>query len=218
MTIAPASFRIANPTPVIASPELRERMQLRSDVEAALKHPRTTKLTKAPVLPKSATSVDIEFGWGHATKAFKHGDAVFVQKVSQRLGPADEPVGPAKVEWFKLGSVPASLAAALEPKLSPADVLKKIHALPVAQDGYTKDAPKKEDVLAKVSLPSMRPWSFSALILKGDKVVFEKVLTGGFAPAMPGDERYSKPVALPKGFAPKGFDWAQLAFVRKADL
>ncbi len=205
-------------TPGGARLPLSKEQQLRSDVNAALHHPETVKLAKAPGLPKDAKGVDIDFGWGHATTAFRVGDGVYVRKTTQKLGPTDAPIGPAKHEWFQLGTVPASLTAALEPKASPADVLKKLHVMPRPEGGYSKQAPKKEDVLVTVDLPGRRPHSFSAHILKGHQLVIERRTTGGVAPFRPGEEVFSKPIALPKDFAPQGFDWKRLAFVLKTDM
>ena len=62
---------------------------------------------------------------------------------------------------------------------------------------YGAKAPKAADILTQTTVHK-RPFSYTAIVLKSDpnNMIIKKVLTGGFAPARPGDGSYSKPVPV----------------------
>lgn len=97
----------------LPSPRSDVPATLSTAVALALRGRDTTRLSAAPTLPANSKKVVVEVGWGHSVTAYAVGTAVYVQRVSQRLGPADQPLGAAKTEWFKLNDPPSVLKRAL---------------------------------------------------------------------------------------------------------
>lgn len=63
---------------------------------------------------------------------------------------------------------------------------------------FNGSAPNPKNILSETPLKSEHPFTYTVIRLKDDpsQVIIKKVLTGGFAPAKPGDGSYSEPISL----------------------
>ncbi len=179
---------------------------LRNEVRTALAEKGTVRLSKAPEIPAGAAKVVVDSDWTKGRTATRVGEAVYIHSYSLKSPGAEMTTD----SWHKLASVPPALDASL----TRTEVQHAVENLKPPPTGFnpawSSRAPDRKDVLARIPLAGSRtPFTVSALILKGNRMVFEQVLTGGKRPAQPGDERYSRPTSLPAKLAPAGFDWAQ---------
>jgi hypothetical protein len=84
------------------------------------------------------------------------------------------------------GPIKKGALAALEAHLKAGDL------------NFDHQAPNPKDILKSTVIKSEHPFTYTAIVLKGDPnhVIIKKVLTGGFVPAGPNDGSYSQPISV----------------------